>query len=375
MASDLFHPFLPGGGERHMYEVAERLSKKHEVYVITRKLRGTVGYEKRDGMHIHRIFVPSGDITLRSILDGLVFMIGSFFMSLQLGDFDVYYPQQFFPVLPVRLTSKIKNRPIVAAIYDVYGGTWIQKFGLKGHLMAIFERVMLKISYTGIVTLSNSTKGKLMANKISGDVIGIVYCGVDVNAFDRIEVKKHDKPRIIYLGRLVGYKHVDDLIIAFSQLGPDAELYIIGEGPEKENLKKLAKSLGVQHRVFFAGFVDEKKKIEFLKSAHVLVLPSTTEGFGIALIEAMASKTPVIAADIPAIRESVRDGETGLLFKPRDIEELKTKLALVLSDGAIRDRLSKNGYNLVRKEFTWDKVAERVEKFILGNVLMHKLPK
>lgn len=64
-----------------------------------------------------------------------------------------------------------------------------------------------------------------------------------------------------------------------------------------------------------------------------------------------------------------------MLFKPRDVEELKTKLALVLSDGVIRDRLSKNGYNLVRKEFTWDKVAEKVEKFILSNVLMRGLPK
>jgi glycosyltransferase involved in cell wall biosynthesis len=374
MASDYFYPFLFGGGERHIYEVAKRLAKKHEVHIITRKLKGSTSYEKHAGMHIHRVFVPSGKITLESPLEGLIFMMGSFFKSLQLGDFDVYYPQQFFPVPPTRLTSKIKNKPIIVAIYDVYHDTWVQKYGLRGHLMAIFEKIMLKLSYTGVITISNSTKGKLVANKIPSSVIEIVYSGVNMSAFDEVKVKKHDKPRIIYLGRLIGYKHVDDLLTAFSRLGLDAELSIVGEGPEKKNLKKLAKSLGIQHKVFFTGFVDEKKKIELLKSSHVLVLPSTTEGFGIALIEAMASKTSVIAADIPAIRESVKDGKTGLLFKPRDIEELKTKLALLLGDGTLRDRLSKNGYNLVRKKFTWDKVAEKIEKFILSNTLMHKLP-
>lgn len=139
--------------------------------------------------------------------------------------------------------------------------------------------------------------------------IEIIPNGVDVGKYDGVKVEKSDRPRVIYVGRLIGYKHVDDLLVAFSRLGLDAELFIVGEGPERKNLEDLAKKQKVNHNVAFTSFVDERKKIEILKSSHVLVLPSTTEGFGIAVIEAMTARVPVIVANIPALRELVTDGK------------------------------------------------------------------
>ncbi|MBA7597518.1 hypothetical protein ES703_04521 [subsurface metagenome] len=66
MASDLFHPFLLGGGETRMYEIARRLTKKHEIHVITRRFKGLPSYEVHEGIHIHRVFVSSGGIKLES---------------------------------------------------------------------------------------------------------------------------------------------------------------------------------------------------------------------------------------------------------------------------------------------------------------------
>jgi glycosyltransferase involved in cell wall biosynthesis len=364
MGSDLYHPYLLGGGERRMYEIAIRLAKKHEVHIITRKFSGLPAYEICEGVHIHRVPVPSGAIKLESPTDGSAFMAGALIGGLKLGDFDVYAPQQFFPLPPLFMVARTRKRPIVATIHDVYRETWLQKYGLKGSLMAVFEKVMLKLPYTKIVTVSSASKQKLIESGVASDKIVVIPNGVDLSKFEKVRVRKSQTPRVIYIGRLIGYKHVDDLFVAFSKLGFEAELYVVGEGPERGKLEKLAAELGIKQRVVFTGFVDEHKKIELLKSSHVLVLPSTTEGFGIVLIESMAAGTPVIAADIPALREVTANGEAGLLFPPRDIEELTMKLGELLTNQNLQRRLIRCGFEQAKK-FTWDHIAQETEKILL----------
>lgn len=345
-----------------MYEVAKRLARKHEVHVIARKLGKSANYEKHRGIHIHRIRAPSKGIALESPINGLFFMIGVFFKSMRLGEFDVYAPQQFFPIPPIWLTSRIRGKPVVMTIHDVYRDVWLRKYRVKGYLMAIFERMMLKLSGTRIITVSNSTKEKLLENGVPENVIKIIPNGVNIDEYDKIKVRKSSKPRITYLGRLFWSKNIDDLIVAFSKLDFDAELLIIGEGPEMENLENLAKKLGLKNRITFTGFVDDKKMVELLKSSWVLVLPSSTEGFGIAVIEAWASRTAVVVSDISALRELVKDRETGLTFKLRDVGELKKRLDRMLRDKKLRERVSEGGYKLVKEKFGWNKVAAEVEK-------------
>ncbi len=361
MASDLFYPSLLGGGEKRMYETARRSAKKHEIHVLTRRLKGLPSYEVHEGIHIHRVFVPSEGVKLESPTDGSTFMAGALLKGLNLGDFDLYAPQQFFPIFPLWLIAKAKRKPFVATIHDIYRETWLQKYGLKGYSMAAFERVMLKLPYTKVITVSNSSKKKLIESGVPEHVIEIIPNGVDLGKYDEVKVKKSDKPRVIYVGRLIGYKHVDDLLVALSKLDFDVELYVVGEGPERKNLEALAKKLGVDDKVTFTGFVSELRKIELLKSSHALVLPSTTEGFGIAVIEAMAAKTPVIAADIPALRELVGGEGVGLLFRPRDVKTLKTKLADLLKKSDLNKRLSQKGYEFVKRKFSWDKITKETE--------------
>lgn len=364
MASDLFHPYILGGGERQMYEIAKRLARKHEVHVITRKLGKSANYEKHEGIHIHRIRVPSRGIALESSINGLFFMIGAFFKSMRLGEFDVYAPQQFFPIPPMWLMSRIRGKPIVATIHDIYRDVWLREYGVKGHLMALFERRMLKLPSARIITVSNSTKEKLLANEIPENVIKIIPNGVNIDEYDKIKVRKSAKPRIIYLGRLFWSKNIDDLIVAFSKLDLDAELFIVGTGPERENLESLVKKLGVEDRVFFTGFIDDKRMMELLKSSWVLALPSSAEGFGIVVIEAWASRTPVVVSDIPALSALVTNEKNGLIFKLGDVDGLRDRLERVLRDESLRKKLSEGGYERVKEKFAWDKVAVEVEKFL-----------
>jgi len=361
MASDYFYPFLLGGGERQMHEIAKRLARRHEVHIITRKLKDSPSHELVDGMHIHRVFVPSKSVVLESPFNGSLFMLSSWIKSLRLGDFDVYAPQQFFPILPLWLSRKLRGKPIAVTIHDVYRDMWARRDGFRADLMSVFEGVLLGLPYSRIITVSNSTRRKLISSGVPRQKIDVVYNGVNVEEYDEVEAEKPHRPRVIFTGRLVGYKNVDDLILAFSKLSVDAELYVVGEGPEREKLQRLARNLEVQDRVFFTGFISEREKIKLLKSSHVLVLPSSTEGFGISLIEAMAARTPVIAADIPALRE-VLGGEAGLLFELRNVDDLTDKLGRLLSDEHVQHGLSRRGYELVKAKFNWDRIADRVEE-------------
>jgi glycosyltransferase involved in cell wall biosynthesis len=367
MASDLFHPFLLGGGETRMYETARRLAKKHEIHVITRRFKGSPSYEVHEGVHIHRVFVPSAGVKLESAFDGSAFMVSALLRGLKIGDFDLYAPQQFFPIFPSWVIAKARRKPLVATIHDVYRETWLQKYGLKGSLMNVFERVMLKLPYTRVITVSDSSKKKLIESGVPGSIIENIPNGVDLDKYDKVKVKKSDRPHVIYVGRLIGYKRVDDLLVAFSKLDLDAELYIVGEGPEREKLEALARKLNIDGKVTFTGFIDERKKIELLKSSHVLVLPSSTEGFGIAVIEAWASLTAVIVSDIPALTEVVEGGRAGLLFKLGSIEDLGAKMKLVLKDENLRNKLSSSGYKLVKEKYSWDNIAKEIESCLISS--------
>ncbi len=363
IGSDYFHPILPGGGERRMYEIGKRLAKKHEIHVITRRLENLPSYEIRENMHTHRVYVPIKRLTLEPFMNGLFFMKGGLFKTIKLGKFDVYAPQHFFPVPPAWLSSKLLNTPIVATIHDVFfTKEWIRQYGLKGSLMSIFENIALKIPYTRVTTVSNSSKEKLVAGRVPPDIIDVIPNGVDLAFFDGIKVERSKRPRVIYIGRLIGYKHIDELLLAFSKLSLDTELFIVGVGPERKNLEELAKRLGIAGRTTFTGFIDDKRKVELLKSSHVSVLPSTVEGFGIALVEAMAAGTPTISSNISALGEVAEGGKGGLLFTPRDTNNLLVKLEQLLKDENLQRDISKKGYEIVKKKYSWDEVAKRTEK-------------
>lgn len=345
-----------------MYEIARRLAKRHEIHVLTRRFGGLPSHEAHEGVHIHRVFVPSGRVKLESPLDGSAFMAGVLFKGLNLADFDIYAPQQFFPIFPLWLIAKVKRKPLIATIHDVYRETWLQKYGLRGCLMVAFEKVMLKLPYSKVITVSNSAKQKLVNSGIPEDLIEVIPNGVEIEKYNEVKVEKSDKPRVIYIGRLIKYKHVDDLLVAFSKLDLDAELYIVGDGPERKNLEALAEKLKINKKITFTGFVNEQKKIELLKSSHVLVLPSSTEGFGIVVVEAWASHTAVIVSNIPALQELVDKGRTGLLFKLGEVDDLRDKLEQLLKDKNLQNELSNNGYDIVKEKFNWNKVANEVEK-------------
>jgi len=218
---------------------------------------------------------------------------------------------------------------------------------------------------TQVVTISESSKKAIVNKNLTRRKrIEIVNPGVDLDLFRK--TKKTISPTFTYVGRLKHYKNVDVAIRAFLQvlrIYQEARFLIVGKGEEETNLKNLAKELGIEKYVIFAGFVSEKKKSQLLAQSWAAIQPSSFEGWGITVIEANACATPVIASRIDGLSDSVRDGSTGLLVPVKDEKVLAKAMEGMITDKKYRRELSKNAYQW-SKNFSWEKSAREFLKII-----------
>lgn len=219
--------------------------------------------------------------------------------------------------------------------------------------------------------ISESTRTDLIERGIDPGHVRVIHCGIDTDtySFDP-EVLKSKDPLIIYLGRLKKYKSVQHLIKAFARLRARvdrATLVILGDGDYRRALEDLVKALRLEDAVSFAGFVSTDLKVEFLRKAWVAVCPSLKEGWGLTNIEANACGTPVIAADVPGLRDSVQHGSTGRLYPYGDLVQLEDDMHAIVSDSVLRGTLAENGRAWAAK-FSWDDAAEELGQMIESRI-------
>ncbi|MBV8781230.1 MAG: glycosyltransferase [Phycisphaerae bacterium] len=166
-----------------------------------------------------------------------------------------------------------------------------------------------------------------------------------------------------FIGRLDPIKHVADLIEAAALL-PDFRFLIFGEGSDRNHLQHTIAKLHLGHRVVLQGVISRPE--DALQQIDLLVLPSAAEGFGLVLIEAMVAGIPVVATDVPGIRDVVVNGQTGVLVPPADPSALAGAIRRVLEDRELRDRLVINGRRTVQERFTWDRVLPMYRRLLAG---------
>jgi glycosyltransferase involved in cell wall biosynthesis len=160
-----------------------------------------------------------------------------------------------------------------------------------------------------MVAVSPSTARALRAIGVERDRIRVVHNGVEEPG---PRCPRSPEPLFLAMGRLVEYKRIDLLLRLWERVRPvtGGRLVIVGDGPERERLERLA-GPGVE----FAGRVPEAEKHRLLCAAWLLLHPSAVEGWGLVVTEAAARETPAIAFDVPGLRDSVVDGETGVLAR------------------------------------------------------------
>ncbi|MBI4154250.1 glycosyltransferase family 4 protein [Candidatus Woesearchaeota archaeon] len=352
MMSELFWPFMLGGAERRYYEIASRLAKKHSVTVYSLRFFGHKNYEIKDGIEIIR--VGSQHPLNRRRLPPLATYWPAFFAATR-HDHDIIDVNQGVSSL-MGFAKPFIKRPVVATFHDIYWNDWNTYFPFPFSSMGkTMEFIWSKLPYTTVIANSPMTAKKLRYVGFRSQV-QTIPSGIDSEFINSVKSWKSEQS-IVFVGRLVRYKHVDSLVRAFALVQkeyPRAKLKIVGTGPEEDRLKKLAKSMKINAE--FYGFVTEEEKIRIIKSSSILVNPSTVEGLGLILVEAMACNVAVVARNLESY--FFCDGKNALLYS--DDSELGKKLVDIMNDDTRRKNIAENGF-LTAKMFSWDNVAAQVE--------------
>jgi glycosyltransferase involved in cell wall biosynthesis len=232
-----------------------------------------------------------------------------------------------------------------------------------------------------IVTVSYAMKDELTRLGFPKEKIQVSYNGVDPEKYDPASVTseqvkkvrsyysiKDDEFMILFIGRLVGVKGVDKLIMAMShilQKTPKARLVIVGLGELQEYLVNLVKTMKMSDYVKFRfEFIPEEERILHYAACDVAVFPSYYEPFGIVVLEAMSMEKPVVvgAAGVSGMREIVvccGEEQCGYHINPNNPEDIAWGINGALESPEKRKWLGKNGRKRVLEEFTWDRVAKK----------------
>lgn len=211
--------------------------------------------------------------------------------------------------------------------------------------------------------------------------IMVIPCGTNIDCFgsidkaegrEKIGIKPEEK-LVMYVGRFDKRKGIETLVRAIAKPGvrrhENLKLAIVGgytpgekDGIEKERISDIVKELGIEDITVFPGKVRHEDLAYYYAAADICVVPSHYEPFGLVAIEAMASRTPVVASRVGGLKFSVADNKTGLLVTPQDEDAFARAIDSILDNPEWQEQLGKNARKRVESKFSWDGVASQLDR-------------
>lgn len=220
-----------------------------------------------------------------------------------------------------------------------------------------------------IAMVSPAMREHAIAHGLPGNRMHVAPMGVDFrNRF--VHDDNAGRRGVIYVGRLIDGKGVDDLLKAWAQTSDDVRsqgLTIIGDGSYRVPLRDLCKSLGITDSVTFTGTIPHDELPTLFQQAALLVFPSAgQEGLGLTAIEAMGCGCPVLASDVGSLQDVIVDGETGFVYPMGNITALSQRLDEIVPAAELRAATAARGSEAVRSRFDWGVVGNRYQALYDG---------
>ena len=324
-----YYPPYVGGMQNVAREISERLAKKgYQVEVFTSDIGCKKGkLRSTKNLKIH--YLKSWEFAHTPIILSLFFKLLK--MSKE-SIMHVHIAQAFVPEV-VYLVSKIKKIPYIA---HVHGDS--KPSGKFGFLLPLYKKLLIKKILSKaekVICLSKDYKQFINKNYgINESKIIVIPNGVSEKFFINKEKRLNKIPNLLFVGRFSVDKNIPKLIEAASLLKNKAVLHIIGEGEKKEELKKLILEKRKKN-IILHGKKTGKELIDFYKHADIFLLASSCEGLPLTLLEAMASRTPIIASNVRGIREIV--GNVGILVSPSTSENFARAIDNLIEDKKLRN--------------------------------------
>ena len=354
-----------GGQERFAYELSILLARRNHSVILMAGTDGKSGSRsssERMKVSLHRNLFHMGGVPVALHFKDMIFH----------KDYDLLHMH-----LPTATSfidafvSKLLKIPLVISYHsEVQGSGLFER--LLGKAYILIEK--LAIANSNAVTVPSKYYARKLLKHIPPDKVWVLSPGVDETFRCACSCKHQHKYRILFVGSLEKRKGLDLLFSAFPKVArafPSVELALVGSGRYKEFLRAKSYDEGVGSRILFLDHVSSRSKLaEIYRCSMLLVLPSRYETFGMVLIEAMASKIPVLATGVGGIPEIVIENFNGLLA---DNEvDFSRKMIALLGDRCMARHLGRRGGLTVRK-FTWEKAATQAER-IYKSVLAAEYP-
>lgn len=302
-------PAMPGagGGSLRTHEINRRLAKRDSVTVLVQRFPGWLD-RTQDGVRYVHVGIGSG----RTRLTRLLGYIAGLPLAVRHQAADLVV-EDFFAPISTLAAPLWTGRPTIGVVQWLNAGEKARKYKLP---FQFIERFGVRHHHR-LIAVSDGVADQLRAMnpRLTVDVIGN---GVAAEAFQPIPRLGNN---VVFIGRLDTTQKGLDLLLqawALACHNTPAQLVIAGQGPDEHRLRLLATNLRIAHRVQFVGWVSGHAKYELLASARIVAVPSRFETFGIVALEALATGTPVVAFDIPCLREVIPNG-CGQRVAPFDV--------------------------------------------------------
>jgi glycosyltransferase involved in cell wall biosynthesis len=351
-----FFPPHMGGMETHLHDLCQGLVESYNMRVLVASGSRSALNEEINGIHVSRLGTP---LTLFSTP-----LCPSMASQIREADADIVHIHLPNPAaVSAYLASGCRGR----LIFTYHSDTVRQR--MLGMLVEPMLHLAMRRSSAVIATSPNYVRTSPILSRYH-DRCHVIPLGIAVEDFIRCEPERAAAVRrqygdrlVVSVGRLVYYKGFEYLIRAMP--GVQSTLLIIGEGPLRRQLSKLASELGVADRVHFLGKVDQELLVSCYHAASVFVLASVarSEAFGIVQTEAMAAGLPVINTRLDSGVPYVSlHNQTGLTVPPANPEALASAINSLLDDDALRKRLGAAGQLRARQEFSLEIMAYRTRQ-------------
>lgn len=261
------------------------------------------------------------------------------------------------------------RREKIAFIHEVAQEIWDYMYPFPLNRFGKFlEKIYFKL-YKNVLfwTDAASTIDDLVRFGVNRRLCRAISCPVENEILDILPAKEKEST-FIFVSRIVKMKGIEDVIKAFLKIKSekiDARLWIVGDGEEGyiSKLKNIVKANGIEKRVTFFGRVSNKTKLELMKKSHLLLHASVREGWGLVVLEAASQGTPTIAYDISGLKDSIKNGITGITLKRNTPEELAKEALLLIRDKIKYKTFQENGISWA-KSLRWEDATRASLKMI-----------
>lgn len=368
-----YPPRIVGGISRVVHDLSHKLVKDgNEVTVVTYKEGDCPEFENDKGVKVYR--VENYMIHPNNFTDWIMqlnFNLTSKASQIinEQGKFDCIHAHDWLVAYSAKTLKDAFQIPIVSTIHATEAG---RNSGIHDDVQRYINDTEWLLTYESTEVIVNSNYMKCELQRLFGlpfEKINVIPNGINLNNYNGID-RDYDFRRkyamdnekiILYIGRLVYEKGVQNLIAAMPKIingYNDTKLIIGGRGGMYDELREQARNLGIENKVYFTGYLSSKEVQKMYKCADIAVFPSTYEPFGIVALEAMLAGVPTVVSDIGGLNEIVDHGVNGMKSYAGNSNSIADSVLSLLYNHQLCDNITKNAKAKVKKEFNWNKIAQ-----------------